>query len=372
MAKLKKTLPKEFTEFCYGREYPWTAESIEKGKELLAPCDPNARERGGYQESALHKYVPVEIVRWLIERGADVNVANSYGTPLFKHAGVGHYDVCELLLAHDAEVDALDYAEKTALYGAADGGHCDIIRLLLEHGADPCHHSRNFDGGDTPLLYMLKRMSSRSLKGKAEAAELLVKAQRERGGISDEEWQKAQDYVAGAGHEFELYKSGWGEAGRTEAEEVMERLYALFGVTPPEPVRKHDGKSPITVDEALSVFEQHQALWEFLVPPSGKCDTVQGEVIRITGRVGNESNGNGGINWDGEYRKMLEALMEFLSWGNGLEEDALKTVQAAAEGINRCKACGCPEEIDTLEKLAVKWVQRNPEPILLGKVDYRR
>ena len=78
MSRLRMTLPKEFIVFCYEHMYDWSAESIEECKKMLLPCDPNARERGHYKETALHKYIPLEIVEWLVERGADVNLANTY------------------------------------------------------------------------------------------------------------------------------------------------------------------------------------------------------------------------------------------------------------------------------------------------------
>ena len=123
-------------------------------------------------------------------------------------------------------------------------------------------------------------------------------------------------------------------------------------------------------------MEQHSALWELLVPDSGKCATVQGEVIRITGRVDGEANGNGGANWDAEYRKMLKALTQYFIQGNALSGYELEEVQKAIMEINRFKAApgymGCQKHIDYLIELAVKWVKQNPEPIMLDKVAYKR
>lgn len=153
----------------------------------------------------------------------------------------------------------------------------------------------------------------------------------------------------------------------------MNRLYTLFGVPSAAPVIKHDGKSPITVDENLPFDKQHHELWEFLVPASGKCATVQGEVIRITGRIDSESNGNGGANWDAEYRKMLKALINFFALGKALDEDDIKAAQQAACDVNSCKAaCCCGDEIGMLVEFAVKWVRQNPAPIPLGDVNYCR
>ncbi|MDE6252939.1 MAG: hypothetical protein K2M78_09945 [Lachnospiraceae bacterium] len=58
MPKLRKTLSKDLTDFCYKHMNNYTSEDIEQCKEMLEPCDPNARDRGGYKETALHKMLP--------------------------------------------------------------------------------------------------------------------------------------------------------------------------------------------------------------------------------------------------------------------------------------------------------------------------
>ncbi|TET85145.1 MAG: hypothetical protein E3J37_02540, partial [Anaerolineales bacterium] len=77
----------------------------------------------------------VEGVRLLISQGADVNARNegSYRTPLYWAAMEGHRDIVELLLAHDAEVNA---GRITALHYAAKEGHKEIAELLIAKGAD--------------------------------------------------------------------------------------------------------------------------------------------------------------------------------------------------------------------------------------------
>lgn len=374
MAKLRMTLPKEFIEFYYTRPYKWAEQDISQCKKFLELCDPNARQRGGYKQTALHLYVPFEIAKWLVDRGADVNAANTYGTPLFTHAGVGDYDICKLLLEHGADVKVENYAGQTALFYAANDGHYDVVQLLLEHGTDPCHHTYSFADRLTPLLSMLRGIDCVPEKKKAITAELLVNAQQEQGGIPDAEWKQAQKIIAGIGHNYSLRRDDLEEEYRRECDcdAAMEQFYTLFDVTPAAPVMKHNGTMPIVADENLPVDKQHHAFWEFLVPASGKCATLQGEVIRITGRVANESKGNAGVNWDAEYRKMLKALLEFFKQGDPLNEKDMEVVQQAVFSINSCKACGCWEETDKLKELAVKWVKQNPTPISLNNVNYRR
>ena len=139
MAKLKKTLPKEFLDLCNTHSNVWTPEEIDECKQLLSGCEPDATPRGGKTTSLHLRNIPIEIVAWQIGRGADVNTPDTYGTPLFTHAGSGRYDVCKLLIDNGADVSALDYADKTALFTAADRGQVEVVKLLLEKGANPDH-----------------------------------------------------------------------------------------------------------------------------------------------------------------------------------------------------------------------------------------
>lgn len=69
-------------------------------------------------------------------------------TPLELAAKHGHYDVCKLLLKHEANIDS-------AIYVAANYDHLDICALLLDHGAD-------IEGNlyeDSPLYYAILRNS---------------------------------------------------------------------------------------------------------------------------------------------------------------------------------------------------------------------
>ena len=84
-----------------------------------------------------------------------------------------------------------------------------------------------------------------------------------------------------------------------EAEDcaALDELYKLFGV-PPVPQRTmHDGITQISV-KGKRWQEQYDELWNMLVPGNGKAKTIQGEMIRIAGKVTHEILDNGGISWD--------------------------------------------------------------------------
>ena len=370
MAKLKKTLPKEFSELC--SKMIWSPEDIEAGQQLLSACEPDATERGGYKETALHMlFIPIEIVKWQVERGADVNAPNTYGTPLFVHAGRGNYEICRYLIENGADVSAEDYEGKTPLFNAADKGHADIVRLLLESGADPLHRSGKNHNYMTALIYMIDRMAPGS-EGKAEVAGILIEAMGGMDKIHTQDLSWIRDRIKKKGEDLEFMKSAMSDEYREKTQAEMDKFYKLFDVEAPKPIVKHDGVSPIIVDNSLTIGELHDALWEYLVPPRGKCATVQGEVIRISGRIGDEVYRNGGINWDADYRRMLASLEEYLSMGTALGSSDMEKVKNASLLINKCKGCGCEDDVEVLQVLAVSWVCQNSNPIPLGDVPYKR
>jgi hypothetical protein len=51
--------------------------------------------------------------------------------------------------------------------------------------------------------------------------------------------------------------------------------------------------------------EEHERLWDTLVPPQGQAPTVQGELVRIAGKLTDEAHRNGNRNWDRDCERLL-------------------------------------------------------------------
>ncbi len=81
------------------------------------------------------KQQPAEIVRVLLDKGANVNQPTNYKTALMHAADKGYTDIVNLLLARGAQVNA-QTAEGTALMAAVTSGHTEIVKALLSAGAD--------------------------------------------------------------------------------------------------------------------------------------------------------------------------------------------------------------------------------------------
>lgn len=84
------------------------------------------------------------LVKWLLERGADPNLASGFGPALFMAAFSGSLDCIRLLLDAGANINARDGDCHTCLHFAKS---LPAARLLLEHGADPAIPDEN---GDLP------------------------------------------------------------------------------------------------------------------------------------------------------------------------------------------------------------------------------
>jgi len=94
---------------------------------------------------------------------------------------------------------------------------------------------------------------------------------------------------------------------------------------------------------------------------------VQGEVIRLSGRIANELDGNGGVNWGADFRRMVDALLGHLGSGTSLPAEQLDAAAVTAKAIKQKSG-----EPARLCEMAVHWVVCNPTPVALPAVDYRR
>lgn len=175
--------------------------------------------------------------------------------------------------------------------------------------------------------------------------------------------QRMQDAVVKIGERFEFYRDSFNKDEVDEYSEALDGLYKLFDVSPVARKEKNSLNKKITV-KSTTWQEQHTELWKMLVPGSGKAESVQGEMIRIIGKVLHELLDNGAINWNMEYRKMLNTIPEYISRGVDTNN---KDIIALVKKVNR------NSDVDVLyplNELIVKWVLANPNQIALGKVEY--
>lgn len=351
MAKKRKTLPKDFEELLVSGD-------IEALKAVYDKCEINAY-LGYDKETALFlRHIPDELTTWLISQGADINYGDSYGNTAL-HARAGRGEDISLLIQLGADIEATSRWGDTPLHRAAGYRKVQAVKQLIELGASKTARNQM---KLTPLESALSQCQNIDIPATAKVAQVFLQA-------GDEISPVAKDLVTAIGERFEFHRESFNQDYIEETDAGLSTLYEMFGVVPVKKLERHDGVSLISVSSE-TWQKQHQELWEYLVPGNGHAPTVQGEVIRITGRISYEVYNNGGTNWDKDFRTMLTALMQYFQSGVPLSNEDME-LAAQAEAEIRPSGYG-DDEPSWLCELAVKWVLNNLEPLPLGKVDYRR
>lgn len=146
-AAVSTTLEERLIDAVLLGQYLAVSSLLEQG----APVNPRDPEHGETALMLASGPKDSDIARFLIEKGADVNLHDNRGwSALMCAAMAGSRDTIRLLIENGADIEAHDINDKTALLHAVAFGNVDAIRLLIEHGADIAAHDED-DG--TALLF---------------------------------------------------------------------------------------------------------------------------------------------------------------------------------------------------------------------------
>lgn len=349
MGKKRKTVPKDFEEVL-------TRGDTEEIKSILQKCEPDATY--DYQKNSVlsHKALPEEIMIWLVrDYGADINYAGTYGDTALSEAACWQPEKIDLLLSLGADIDFHTKNDGTALFKAAFHHRPEGVRRLIEKGADmavTCTWTN-----DNALESALSVCQPIDIKNTAEIARIFLEHGMQ---ISE----KMKNAVRKIGEEFEFHRDGFNPDDLEETDAALQELYRMFDV-PPVPKRvKFDGSTPIQV-KTKTFEEQYNELWNMLVPGSGKSDYLQGEAIRLIGKLSYEVLDMGGVNWEQDHRNMCDALAGYLSTGKAAAKDMIDKVKHITPDTDE-------QTFLELSKTVVKWILDNPDPLPLGRTNYRR
>jgi ankyrin repeat protein/beta-lactamase regulating signal transducer with metallopeptidase domain len=122
----------------------------------------------------------MELVRFLISKGADVDAKEDQGsfpqymTPLHRAALRGHREVAAILIANGAYVNAENRRGGTPLHLAALQGHKAVVQLLLNSGADANAKDKEEQTPVDAAQIMKKLPESKAVQ--EEILEILTKA----------------------------------------------------------------------------------------------------------------------------------------------------------------------------------------------------
>lgn len=135
---------------------------VEKDPELVSAKDKDGRTPLHWACRGVH----LEAVKFLVDKGADVNAEDSNKVvPLHSLAVRNSAAAIAILVDNDADVDFKDYGGKTALHYAAMSNATDAVVILVKAGADLENIE---DYGRTPLI-----LSAREMGGPATIRVLL-------------------------------------------------------------------------------------------------------------------------------------------------------------------------------------------------------
>jgi ankyrin repeat protein len=353
MPKKKTTLPKNFRELCQVGD-------LAALQAIYADTDINATERGGgkYHPLAMRD-TPPAFMQWLLNHGADANFRRDAGDspPLYHQVTAGNAEHAAVLLRNGANANYTNEYGNSILHFAATA---PLVKLLLAHGANPAAKNKR---GKTPLDSRLSHATDdRTIAEAIACVELYLQA-----GIAITEWQREK--VAWQRDHYNEHMARFEIPHSPEGYAALRQLCELFGVSP-APVHEEPQQPDLATPIALAggtLWEQYISGWGTLVPPAGHAATVQGEIIRIAGRIRDELLRNAMGNWNSEYRKMLNAFPRYTKLGNPLSAEQLAEIAAIQKGI--LDDDGALSQ--RLCELAAQWVAQNPAPMALGETAYK-
>jgi ankyrin repeat protein len=133
---------------------------IEKGANLNI-----ADENGRTPLLLAVEYNYKDIIHILLDKGADMNIRDKEGySPLIRAVYYGYFDIAKIFIERGADVNIADAQGYTPLVLAIHYNNKDMVNFLLEKGADIEIPDMN---GSTPLMHA-------SIYGCTEIAELLI------------------------------------------------------------------------------------------------------------------------------------------------------------------------------------------------------
>ena len=330
--------------------------NIAELKRLFSQCEPNAVNYSGSNVFALSP-MSREFALWAKEQGADINFRDRNGkTPIFEV--IRRDGDVSLMIELGADIEAVSNDGRTPLHAAAARGRKKQCRALLKAGARIDAQTKDFGGFGhfTPLEIVLFEPDLSSTKKYDMCKFLLDHGAR----MTD----RSRRFVSAFSETFHRHNSGKKPSKFIQNQaEALEQLCRLFDAEMLQETTFHDGVSPIIVTNVGGFKDNFAELWNFLVPPSGRAQTAQGEVIRIAGRIRDELMRNGGMNWDEDYRKMLYTFREYFRLTEWDIDEIIETLRDGdVHDVMILRLCYC----------ALHWVEDNPEVRPLLEADYKR
>ena len=362
--RLRKTLPADIKQIIASGDVEAVAQAVER-------CEVGAYLRGSAYESRLmHFPAAEEITDFLLARGEDINSRDRYErTPIHARVSSRCLDQIPMLIARGGDINARDTSDQTALFGVVERFPVADVSRMIAWGADPMVVADSRVYGKATLVENVVSWHNFLDAPRALAViRLLLSVGApvgERVPIALRAMDRMRCTFITHGLPDHLSQSRVDEASA-----ALSELCALFGVEQREVQRAPVVGERLELDPSVPALRQYGELWDLLVPDSGQCRTLQGEVIRIAGRVGHEVYDNGGINWDRSFGKLLDQYLSVVRSGLPMPPASVARAEAAVASLKACSMN--TSDVDEITKLAVEWVRLNPVLVELNLPDVGR
>ena len=350
--RLRKILPADIEQIIASGD-------VEAVVRAVARCEIGAYLRGSaYEPRLMHFPASEEITDFLLARGEDINSRDRYQrTPIHARVQSRCLDQIPLLIARGGDINARDTSDQTALFDVVERFPVADVSRMIAWGADPLVVADSRVYGKATLVENVVAWHNFLDTPRALAVIRLLLSVGAPVGERVPTALRSMDRMRCT---FIMHglPDHLSQSRIDEASAALSELCALFGVEQREAQRAPVVGERLVFEAGVTPKQVFSRLWDLLVPDSGQCRTLQGEVIRIAGRVGHEVYDNGGINWDRSFGKLLDQYLRVVSSGVSLPPDSLSRAEAAVASLKaRSMDTG---DVDEITKLAVAWVRLNP------------
>ena len=105
--------------------------------------------------SPLHHAKSVEVAKYFLENGVAVDAGDKGDKPIHTASRNANFEVVKFLVEQGAKIDSVNRDRQQPIHAACQGGNYDIVTLLVENGADVnalCSYAVEFSYGDGSSL----------------------------------------------------------------------------------------------------------------------------------------------------------------------------------------------------------------------------
>lgn len=318
----------------------------------------------------MHFPASEEITDFLLARGEDINSRDRYQrTPIHARVRSRCLDQIPLLIARGGDINARDTSDQTALFGVVERFPVADVSRMIAWGADPLVVADSRVYGKATLVEEVMSWHNFLDAPRALAViRLLLSVGApvgERVPIALRAMDKRRCMFVANGLPETVSQTVFDESSA-----ALSELCALFGVEQREAKPAPVVGERLVFDAGATPMRVFSRLWDQLVPDSGQCQTLQGEVIRIAGRVGYEVYNNGGINWDRSFGALLDQYLVVARSGLPMPPSSVARAEAAVTSLKSRSMSH--QAVDDITELAVEWVRLNPVLVEMDLPDVGR